>query len=295
MQKAGTERIREFHFKDEDFEVIRNRINHLAGIKLGGHKREMVYSRLARRLRVLKLNIFEDYLNFLEKDEEELVHFVNSLTTNLTSFFRESHHFDYMKETVIPEIIKSNSKNKTVRIWSAGCSSGEEAYSIAMTLCGHIPHWSTWDIKILATDLDTNVLKKGREGIYELERVSDLSSDIKSSYFNKGKGTQEGYCRVKKFIREMVVFNQLNFIEESWNIKQPFDLIFCRNVLIYFDQALQQKVLNSLLDHLTMQGHLFLGHSESAGDVNSFLDHLGRTWYRKISSPNKIDRYRIKA
>ncbi len=277
------QRKTEFHFEESDFFLIRDKIKFLAGIKLADHKKAMVYSRLARSLRRRKLNTFDDYLKLIEADPDELIQFINSLTTNLTSFFREEHHFEYMCKTIIPEILNRHQSDKVIRIWSAGCSTGEEAYSIAITLCEQINDIEQWDINILATDLDTSVLKKGDSGQYDVERIAGIQEELKRKYFLKGSGQNEGVCRVKKRICDMVSFKKLNLIEPPWSISQPFDIIFCRNVLIYFEPEVQYTVLQSLLFHLISEGHLFLGHSESIGDNSHSVQHLGRTWYRKTS------------
>ncbi len=276
-------RPREFHFSDEDFDAIRVRIKVLAGIELADHKREMVYSRLARRLRHYGFDSFQKYLILLSDDENELITFVNSLTTNLTSFFREKHHFEYLKETIFPELINLHQGDKKIRIWISASSTGEEAYSTAITFCETVPDWKSWDFKILSTDLDTAVVKSSKTGIYHINRIEDISEEIRQKYFLRGKGDNQDKCRLRKEIVEMVHFDEFNLIKQPWALSTTFDVVFCRNVLIYFDRPTQQIVLTSLMEHLKTEGHLFLGHSESIGELKSSVEHLGRTWFRKVS------------
>ncbi len=275
------DRDREFHFSDRDFTTITRLIGDQTGIVLTDAKRHMVYSRLARRLRALGLSDFKSYLNIVKQDDsEELVHFVNALTTNLTAFFREEHHFTYLAETVLPELMADKKHSKQIRIWSAGCSTGEEPYSIAMTLKEAIPKGQGWDVRILATDLDSNVVNTAQRGIYTEERVAGLTKSRLRRWFLKGRGANAGKVRVNPDLQEMIAFRQLNLMN-PWPIKGMFDVIFCRNVIIYFNKETQKKLVTRYADHLIDEGRLFLGHSESLFKVTDLFKLVGNTIYQK--------------
>ena len=272
---------RDFEFSEKDFKYIRDLISDHTGIVLAEHKVDMVYGRLTRRLRELNLTSFDNYLSNLESDEQELIHFVNALTTNLTSFFREKHHFEFLSSKLLPQIMK-NKASKRLRIWSAGCSSGEEPYTIAMTVRSIIPKNSGWDVKILATDLDSNMVKKGSDGIYTEERVTGLTEQQMKKWVKKGKGNTDGMVKMDDELREMITFKQLNLMHE-WPMKGPFDLIFCRNVLIYFNKDTQAMLFDRYADMLVDEGHLFIGHSESMYKICDRFKLLGQTIYKRLS------------
>ena len=272
---------RDFNFSEKDFKYIRDLIMDHTGIVLADHKVDMVYGRLTRRLRELNLESFDSYLSTLEHDEQELVHFVNALTTNLTAFFREPHHFEFLASKLLPKILK-NKASKRLRIWSAGCSSGEEPYTIAMTVRSIIPANSGWDVKILATDLDTNMVEKGSKGIYTEERVTGLSSQNMKKWVKKGKGDTAGMVKMDARLREMITFKQLNLMHQ-WPMKGPFDLIFCRNVVIYFNKETQAVLFDRYADMLVDDGHLFIGHSESMYKICDRFKLLGQTIYKRLS------------
>ncbi len=272
---------RDFKFSIKDFGYIRDLINDHTGIVLADHKVDMVYGRLTRRLRELNLDSFDSYLSSLENDEQELVHFINALTTNLTSFFREKHHFDFLASNLIPQIMK-NKASKRLRIWSAGCSSGEEPYTLAMTVRSIIPANSGWDVKILATDLDSNMVEKGSQGVYTEERVTGLSQQDMKKWVKKGKGDTAGMVKMDDRLRDMITFKQLNLMHE-WPMKGPFDFIFCRNVVIYFNKDTQATLFDRYADMLVEDGHLFIGHSESMYKICDRFKLLGQTIYKKLS------------
>ncbi|MCO7226116.1 protein-glutamate O-methyltransferase CheR [Pleionea sp. CnH1-48] len=270
---------KEFIFTKTDFDQVRSLIFNQAGINLAEHKFDMVYGRLARRLRELKLSTVKEYLQSLESAEDEMVNFINAITTNLTYFFREEHHFDYLKNTVIDELVAKHKHDQRIRVWSAGCSTGEEPYSISMTLSSLIAGRKNWDIKILATDLDTNVLDKARTGVYECEKVDKLPSSVISMGFNRGK--QADLYQVKSRIRSAIHFKHLNLMK-PWPMKGAFDVIFCRNVLIYFNKETQQKLIRRFYDKLTPGGYLMLGHSESIGEMGAKFESKGKTIFCKV-------------
>ncbi|MEM5546004.1 protein-glutamate O-methyltransferase CheR [Pseudoalteromonas fuliginea] len=276
--------MKEFLFTDRDFKEIADLVYNACGIVLGEHKREMVYSRLARRIRERNLVDFKSYLAFLKKNkDQEFDAFINAITTNLTSFFREIHHFEFIKSELIPVLLKTNKHSKRVRFWSAGCSTGEEPYSLAMTLNAAFP--SDWDVKILATDLDSNVLAKAQSGMYTAANVNGLSEQQLKRWFLKSKDG-EAY-KVKPKLQECIAFKRLNLLQE-WPMKGPFDLILCRNVVIYFDKETKDQLFKRYANILSEQGHLFLGHSESMGKEHSQYKNLGKTMYQKGSNARGI-------
>lgn len=271
---------REFTFSEKDFHFIRDLISERTGIALAEHKVDLVYGRLSRRLRQLNLSSFDQYLSNLKHDEKELINFINALTTNLTSFFREKHHFEFMTSVLLPELIKKK-RNKRLRIWSAGCSSGEEPYTIAMTVRALIPDLRGWDAKILATDLDSNMVKKALNGIYTEDRVNGLTKEQMKKWVSKGQGDNESMVEMSDDLRKMITFKQLNLMHE-WPMKGPFDMIFCRNVLIYFNKETQAMLFNRYANILDDDGHLFIGHSESMFKICDRFKLLGQTIYKKI-------------
>jgi chemotaxis protein methyltransferase CheR len=274
---AASESFREFSMSMDNFEFIRTLAYSLTGISLSDHKQNMIYGRLARRLRQLSLDNFDQYCALLaEDDSPELDEFVNSITTNLTAFFREQHHFDFLKTTLLPDLIQRNNVAKRLRIWSAGCSTGEEPYSIAMVLksCTAL---SRWDVKVLATDLDSNVVAAAQEGLYTMDRANSVPAEYRK-YVLQEKASQR--VKIKDEVKSLITFKQLNLLHE-WPIKGPFDVIFCRNVVIYFDAQTQMKLFDRYANILTSNGHLFIGHSESLHKISDRFESLGRTIYRR--------------
>ena len=272
---------REFVFTHKDFEYIRDLVGDRTGIVLSDHKVDMVYGRLARRLRQLNITSFQDYLSVLEdnNNSEELIEFTNALTTNLTSFFREPHHFDFLLKRGIPELMKRRS-NKRLRIWSAGCSTGEEPYTLAITLQEAIPNIKSWDVKILATDLDSNVVAKGQAGVYAQERVNGIDKNRLNKWFRKGRNGQSDQVMVARDLQNMITFKQLNLLND-WPMKGQFDFIFCRNVVIYFNKDTQRVLFDRYADHLADDGYLIVGHSESLHKVSDRFKLLSKTVYSK--------------
>ncbi|WP_130537755.1 CheR family methyltransferase [Thiomicrorhabdus indica] len=272
---------REFTFSDQDFQRIKRIVYDYAGIDLNESKKNLVYNRLAKRIRFLNQDSFKEYLDFVEKmGKEEFVHLINAITTNLTFFFRENHHFEYLAETVIPELLKTNSSSKKIRIWSAGCSTGEEPYSIAIVLKETVPQG--WDAKVIATDLDSNVVQTATNGVYAIDRLKGVTDARKKRWFLKGKGSVEGKVKVKDELKQSIEFGQLNLMED-WPIKDSIDVIFCRNVVIYFDKPTQSRLFDRYAERLPMGGHLFVGHSESLYNVCDRFELLGKTIYQRIS------------
>lgn len=265
---------REFLFTDADFQRIRKLIYAHAGINLSDAKKDMVYSRLGRRLRATGLTRFSDYLALLEaNDETEWEAFVNALTTNLTAFFREPHHFP-----LLAEHIQKIKHRRPIELWCCAASTGEEPYTMAMTMVDVFGSY-TPPVHILATDLDTHVLKKAQAGIYPIERVEKLPQDVLKRFFLKGTGSNAGYVQVRKELRDMVTFRKLNLLDAQWPIRGPFEAIFCRNVMIYFDKPTQYKILQKFVPVMHSDALLFAGHSESFQHAADLFSIRGRTVY----------------
>ena len=270
---------REFHLSDREFEEIRRLVREHTGISLAASKRELVYSRLVRRLRRLSLRTFAEYLALLGSGEAaELEEFANAITTNLTSFFREAYHFEFLADTVLPAIERRNAASRRLRIWSAGCSTGEEPYSIAIALNEAMARFRGWDVRILATDLDSNVVAHARAGDYKEERFAKMSDARRSRWFEE---TQPGTFSASPALRSLITFRQLNLMHE-WPFKGPFDVIFCRNVVIYFDKPTQRQLFDRMAGVQRSDDHLFIGHSESLFKVSDRYQLIGKTIYRKV-------------
>lgn len=265
---------KEFSFTMKDFERVRALIYKRAGIALAESKQEMVYSRLARRLRATGIASFETYLDTLEngRDADEWEAFTNALTTNLTSFFREAHHFPLLAEHI------KDRHGEQLEIWCSASSTGEEPYSIAMTACEAF-NTLTPPVKIVATDIDTNVLNTAANGVYTLDRLEKMSPERARRFFLRGKGAQEGMVRVRPELRNMITFKPLNLLAEQWPISGPFDVIFCRNVMIYFDKPTQGKILDRFAPLMKPDGLLFAGHSENFLYVTDAFKLRGKTVY----------------
>ena len=269
---------REFHFTAKDFERVRKLIYGHAGISLSDSKQELVYSRLSRRLRITGTRSFAEYLSLLEHgDAEEWEAFTNSLTTNLTSFFREQHHFP-----VLAEHMRQHKGKEPVALWCSASSTGEEPYSMAMTAVDAFGSF-TPPVTIVATDLDTRVLETARAGIYPEDRVAKLDADLVKRFFLRGTGSQAGFVRVRPELRNMIIFRQLNLLDTSWPLRPPFDAIFCRNVMIYFDKPTQLAILKKFVPLLRDDGLMFAGHSESFYHAEEYFKLRGKTVYQLSS------------
>lgn len=281
MNESKNKVEREFHFTQEDFNFIKKLVHEVSGIHLSDVKQDMVYSRLARRLRILNFKAFSEYCYYLDNNKEkELSYTINAITTNLTHFFREEHHFDLLKKTIIPDLIRDQPRGKRLRIWSAGCSTGEEPYSIAMSIMDALPNQQGWDKKILATDLDTNVIEKCLSGVYDTKRIDPVDDRNIKRWF-KPHGTSGKEIIVDQELKQLIAFKQLNLMDSAWPIKGPFDVIFCRNVIIYFDKPTQQRLFQRFYDLLAPGGNLFLGHSEQLGEFQRNFVLLGKTSFKK--------------
>lgn len=274
--------LERYELSQEDFREISSRVMRLCGINLHNGKRELVKARLSKRLRLLGIETYREYMKYVEHDASgaELANMIDALSTNVTHFFREVQHLDYLRENLLPRLADSRRRDRQrrLRIWSAGCSSGEEPYSIGITLLESLPDAEQWDIKILATDISNTVLAKARRGVYEEAKLKDVPAALRSKYFeleDAGPPRTFGVCRR---LRQMVHFAHLNLME-PWPMKGPFDFIFCRNVMIYFDKSTQQSLIERFSQLLGTGGVLFIGHSESLSGVKHKLSQLHPTVY----------------
>ena len=277
FQRLGAD----FKLTDAEFNRIRELVREHTGIALSEAKRQLVYGRLARRLRALKLGNFADYIKLLERGEPaELEEFTNAVTTNLTSFFREPHHFEYLANEALPAIVAGDSGMRRLRIWCCAASTGEEPYSISIVLRECAALLTGWDAKLLATDLDSAVLAHGNAGVYGEERFEKMSAARVRKFFSPEPGSDEGQLRAHDELRSLITFKQLNLMHE-WPMRGPFDAIFCRNVVIYFDKATQRTLFERMAKLQRPGSYLFLGHSESLYRVSECYDLIGKTIYRR--------------
>jgi len=282
---TATEHAREFAFSGEEFEYISSLVYERSGIVLSAHKKDMVYTRLARRLRSLGLHSFRGYCALIQSEAgtDEIGPLINAITTNLTKFFRENHHFDHLRQVVLRELadVSAGGQSRRVRIWSAGCSSGEEPYSIAMTLAEALPNLTQWNARVLATDLDTSMVAKASAATYPASSLADVAPGIRAKYLERGKRGAESDFVVVERLRRLITFKQLNLLG-PWPMKGPFDAIFCRNVMIYFDAPTKTELVRRFANLLKPQGWLYVGHSESLLDDQTCFKLTGRTIYRKV-------------
>ena len=269
-------------FSDADFNAVRELIKDVTGISMGEQKRQLVFRRIRARLQATGIPTYRDYIDFVRRgDQVEVEQFCNAVTTNLTSFFRENHHFEYLADTILPELKeKKRRSNKRIRIWSAGCSTGEEPYSIAMTVREAFDKLASWDLKVLCTDLDSDVVAKSRAGQYQEGRINGISASRLRRWFENVGTASDPVYSANQELRDLLTFNQLNLMND-WPMRGKFDVIFCRNVVIYFDKDTQRKLVARYEQVLEDDGYLILGHSESLFRVSDNFELLGNTIYRK--------------
>lgn len=267
---------------EKEFGFLREFVLQHCGISLGDHKRQLVQGRLLRRLRALSLSGFEAYCELLRRDpESELGELASCISTNVTSFFREMHHYDMLVDELLPRWLAEKRSSGRLRIWSAGCSTGEEPYAIAMVLAEAMERTGIQiDAKILATDLSPQALEAARKGVYPVDRLGGVSDARRKRWFLRGEGSFDGYVQVHPRLRELVAIQPLNLLHD-WPMQGKFDAIFCRNVVIYFDKPTKQRLFSRYAGMLESRGYLFLGHSESMYGLSEDFDLIGRTVYRK--------------
>lgn len=271
----------EFNLTAADFARVRRILHAHSGISLGESKRSMVYNRLARRLRTCRFDAFGPYLDFVERDGAEHEACMNALTTNLTSFFREAHHFEvlanYVRDRGLPR----------VRIWCAASSTGEEPYSIAMTMVEAYKS-DTPPVEIIASDIDTDVLAHAQRGVYALERLGTVNDRRRSRFFQRGDGPNAGFARVRPLLRAMIDYRQINLQSDSWPLPDDLDVVICRNVLIYFQPPLQQRIIRRFGSLLNPAGMLITGHSENITAAADIFESVGQTVYRPRSAAHAV-------
>lgn len=271
---------REFDFSDADFQALSKIAYEHAGIMLPEAKKNLLYGRLSRRLRTLGLPSFEEYRQYLkENSTEELQLFINALSTNHTKFFREQHHFEHFVSDVVVPFLAAHPTGGRLRIWSAGCSSGEEPHTIALILAAEIKDLAARDVRILATDIDTDVLRKAAQGIFSAEAVSAVPAKYRAP-LSKADGDN---VAIDRKVCSLISFGHLNFMDDRWPMRGPFDAIFCRNVMIYFDGSTKTKLVDRFTDLLRVGSWLYIGHSESLLGSHPRLKLAGRTIYRRTS------------
>ncbi len=272
---------------DPEFKYLSEMIYKMTGIVLADHKKIMLQSRLNIRLRNHGLNSFEEYVNKLKTDpkfrELEIPELINRVTTNKTDFFREQHHFDFLKETYLPMIEAESQKNghKKLSIWCSASSTGEEPYSIAITLLEHFSLKPGWNLKILASDIDTNVLQIAKDGIYRADRLETVSESWKNKYFIKSEKDGTTYYEAKANLKSIIEFKKINLLEFPYPIHEKLDLVFCRNVIIYFDKPTQKTIFSNFEEVLKPFGYLIIGHSETMFGISDHFKFLGHTIYQK--------------
>lgn len=270
---------------NDEFNKLSNFIYNESGIKMPPVKRIMLQSRLQKRLKELKMTSFKEYCNYIFSKEglnNEIIHMLDVVSTNKTDFFREPVHFDFLTSNILPELINTSKTFKSLKIWSAGCSSGEEPYTIAIVLFEYLEKNPGFDFSILGTDISTKILQKAIDAVYKEERVEGIPLALKKKYFLRSKDRENPSVKMGPMLRSKVHFDRLNFMDNSYNVRDMFDIVFCRNVLIYFDRETQEKVINKLCTKIVTGGYFFLGHSESIMNMNLPLRQIKPTIYQKI-------------
>jgi chemotaxis protein methyltransferase CheR len=270
---------REFDFSDADFCALSKIAYEHAGITLPEAKKNLLYGRLSRRLRTLGLPSFEDYRQYLQENSgDELQLFINALSTNHTKFFREQHHFEHFVSAVVAPFLAAHPTGGKLRIWSAGCSSGEEPHTIALILHAEIKDLASRDVRILATDIDTDVLRRASQGVFSAESVAAVPAKYRGPI---AKADDNGNVAIDRKVCSLISFGHLNFMDDKWPMRGPFDAIFCRNVMIYFDGPTKTKLVDRFTDLLRVGSWLYIGHSESLLGTHPRLKLSGRTIYRR--------------
>jgi chemotaxis protein methyltransferase CheR len=271
---------------NKEFELFRRLIYKSSGIALSPSKKELVKARLSKRLTKTGIDSFEQYYKFVTKHDksgEELVHLLDSISTNKTDFFREGKHFDFLNTKLLPALIskKEKERNKTIRVWCAGCSTGEEPYSLAITIINHINPNNGWNVKILATDISIKVLQKAINGIYRKDVLKGIPRTILSSHFSSIIINNTNCFKVKNHLKKMLTFRRFNLMTSNFPFKYPFDFIFCRNVMIYFDSDTHHRLISKFYDCLPKDGYLFIGHSETLAKKTHGFKYIQPSVYQK--------------
>jgi chemotaxis protein methyltransferase CheR len=276
----------QYVISNKEFELFRSLIYDTCGINLQLSKKELVKARLSKRLSKIGTNSFNDYYKYVTKTDQtgkELIHLIDSISTNKTDFFREIKHFDFLNTTLLPELVAKKEKNneKKLRIWCAASSSGEEPYTLAITVLNHMKPSNGWDIKILATDISTEILQKAVAGIYKMESIKDIPPGTVSAHFSKVIVDNAHCYEAKDHLKDLITYRRFNLMTEKFPFKYPFDFIFCRNVMIYFDPETQHRLVSKFYDCLPKNGYLFIGHSETLSKSKSSFNYTQPAVYQK--------------
>lgn len=279
--------IKPFELSDNDFNLFSRLVYENCGINLHSGKKELLRARLSKRLREMGFNGFRQYYKYLTKADsgQELINMLDAISTNLSSFFREKKHFEFLEQHVYPlyRDMKKQGIPLRLRLWSAGCASGEEPYTLAISLLEHLIKDTFIDVKILATDISTRSLEVAKKGIYSTASLKNVTPDLLKKYFQKGYGKWDDHYKIKEVVTRLVEFRRLNLIE-NFPFKNQFDFIFCRNVMIYFDQETKKKLVGKLYDYLKTDGYLFVGFSESLTGTEHHFQYVNPTVYQKSSA-----------
>ena len=285
MFNSRLDEIFKAQLSQDEFDKLSRFIYKESGIKMPPVKRIMLQSRLQKRLRELNMASYKEYIDYVFSTEGlngEIIHMLDVVSTNKTDFFREPIHFDFLVQTALPELIQQRGANRTVKIWSAGCSSGEEPYTIAMVLADFAEKNPGFDFSIIGTDISTQILQKAADAVYKEDRVSIIPLETKRKYFLRSKDRTNPTVKVSPNLRKKVRFGRLNFMDTYYDIPETFDVVFCRNVLIYFDRETQAKVIQKLCEKLRPDGYFFLGHSESIMNMQVPLKQVKPTIFKRI-------------
>jgi chemotaxis protein methyltransferase CheR len=285
MEKESLNKVFTAKMADQDFQRLSRFITEHAGIKLPEVKKVMLQSRLQKRLRYLNLTSFKEYVDFVFSEEglkNELIHMLDVVSTNKTDFFREPVHFEFMEKTILPEYIRDFPLNRPMKIWSAGCSSGEEVYTIAMTIQEFKREHPGLDYSVLGTDISTDILNRAVDAIYKEEKTQVVPLELKKKYLLRSKDRTKKLVRMVPELRKKAVFKRLNFMDSYYDMKEVYDVIFCRNVLIYFNREIQEDVIRKLIMNLRKGGYFFIGHSESIMGMDVPLQQIRPTIFKRI-------------
>jgi chemotaxis protein methyltransferase CheR len=272
------------NLSDRLFQQFSQLVYNQCGINLHDGKRALLQARLNKRLRATGLSSYEEYFEYLNSSghPDELVHFLDCISTNLTYFFREPQHFEYLDQVLLPDLLerKRKERNSRIRVWCAGCSTGEEPYSLAMCVLGHLDDVRKWDFRILATDISTRVLEIAASGVYSADKVQKAPAPLQRLYFQKARNGNVSDYEVAPLLKRIVTFRRVN-LKETYPFKGPFDFIFCRNVMIYFDKVTQEALIQRFANYMSQGAHLFVGHSESLTGLKHPLTYVRPAVYRK--------------
>jgi len=275
---------------EKEFLRFQELIYKTAGIWLSQTKTALLVGRLSKRLRLLQLNSFSEYYGVVKRDPEELTRMLDAVSTNETRFFREPGQFEFLEKRILPQWIAdadAATRSRAVRVWSAGCSTGQEPYSLAMTLLHHLPPSAGWTIEIVATDLSTRVLETAKAATWEFGKATEIPDHYLKAFMLRGHGEHKGKMKAGREIRSLIHFSRLNLNDEKYPVSGKFDIIFCRNVLIYFDQETRTRYVHRLLDNLSPEGYLFVGHAESLHTMSGVLRTIVPTIYSQMAKPKQ--------